>query len=134
MAALEIALYAGIVLVLLWVLYRVYLSLSIGAEGFANAAAAPAAPAATLTMYYADWCGHCQTTKPEFAKLGATQTIGGKQVLIKMVNPEEDPDAAKGVDIRGFPTILLSMGSKTVEYPGERTAAAMIEFLKQNVQ
>jgi thiol-disulfide isomerase/thioredoxin len=136
MAPLEIALYVGIALVLLWVMYRVYLSLSIGSEGFANAAAAApaAAPAATLTMYYADWCGHCQTTKPEFAKLGSTQTIGGKQVLIKMVNPEENPDAAKDVDIRGFPTILLSVGSKTVEYPGERTAAAMIEFLKQNVQ
>ena len=129
MATVEMALYAGIVLVLLWVVYRVYLSLSMNTEGFVNADA----PVATLTMYYADWCGHCQRAKPEFAKLGATQTIGGKQVQIKMVNPEENPDAAKGVEIRGFPTILLSMGSKTVEYPGERTAAAMIEFLKQNV-
>lgn len=134
MAPLEIALYVGIALVLLWVLYRVYLSMYCGAEGFADAPAAAPAVAATLTMYYADWCGHCQTTKPEFAKLGATQTIAGKQVLVKMVNPETDPDAAKGVDIRGFPTILLSMGSKAVEYPGERTAPAMIDFLKQHVK
>jgi thiol-disulfide isomerase/thioredoxin len=134
MGPLEIALYVGIALVLLWVLYRVYLSMYCGAEGFTNGAGAGAGAVATLTMYYADWCGHCQTAKPEYAKLGATQTIAGKQVLVKMVNPETNPDAAKGVDIRGFPTILLSMGSKSVEYPGERTAPAMIEFLKQHVK
>lgn len=130
MAPLEIALYAGIALVLLWVAYRVYLSLTGVTETFTN----PEGPVATLTMYYADWCGHCQTAKPEFAKLGATQTIAGKQVLVKMVNPETEPDAAKGKEIRGFPTILLSMGSNSVEYSGQRTAPAMIEFLKQHVK
>lgn len=124
----ELVLYLGILLVLVWVAYRLYLSFPMkDVEGFENASPI------TLTMYYADWCGHCQTAKPEFAKLGSTQTIGGKVVNIKMVNPESQPDEAVGVNIRGFPTIVLKNGDKNVEYSGQRTHEALLAFLQENV-
>jgi len=125
----ELVLYLGILLVLVWVAYRLYLSFPMkGEEGFVNAVPI------TLTMYYADWCGHCQTAKPEFAKLGSTQTIGGKVVNIKMVNPETQPDEVAGVNIRGFPTIVLKNGDKVVEYAGHRTHDALLAFLQENVK
>lgn len=123
----EIALYVGIVLVLIWVAYRLYVSFSIKSEGFASAGT-------TFTMYYADWCGHCKSAKPEFQKLGATQTIAGKPVTIRMVNPETQPDAAAGADIRGYPTIVLMNGGSKVEYQGERSYAGFLSFLQQNVR
>lgn len=129
-APVEIALYLGIVLVLVWIGYRLYLSFSVKKEGFANSSAS----SSTLTMYYADWCGHCQRAKPEFMKLGATQTIGGKVVNVKMVNPEVTPDDAAGVDIKGFPTIVLQKGETMVEYAGERTHTAFLNFLQQNMK
>ena len=128
LAPAEIALYAGIALVLVWVVYRLYLSFSVRKEGFADAGNH------SLTMYYADWCGHCKTTKPEFAKLGSTQTIAGKLVNIKMVNPETHPDAAEGVDIKGYPTIILKSGEQSIEYPGGRTHSEFLSFLKQHVK
>ena len=87
-----------------------------------------------FVMYYADWCGHCKSAKPEFQKLGATQTIAGKPVTIRMVNPETQPDAAAGADIRGYPTIVLMNGGSKVEYQGERSYAGFLSFLQQNVR
>jgi len=128
-APVEIALYVGIALVALWVVYRLYVSFALKkTEGFANV------ETNSLTMYYADWCGHCQRAKPEFLKLGSTQTIGGKSVNIKLVNPETHPDEAVGVDVKGYPTIILKKGGKITEYAGERTHEAFVSFLQQNVK
>lgn len=123
----EISLYVGIVLILLWVGYRMYVSFVVKKEGFANL------EAHSFTMYYADWCGHCQRAKPEFMKLGSTQTIGGRSVNIKLVNPETHPDDAQGVDVKGYPTIILKKGSQMVEYAGERSHSAFVSFLQQNL-
>jgi len=127
----ELALYLGLALVLLWVVYRMYLSFSVKKEGFATMIQQHTH---TLTMYYADWCGHCQRAKPEFGKLGSTQTIGGKQVSIRLVNPETHPDDAVGVDIRGYPTIILKAGDKSTEYSGERSQSGLLSFLQQHVK
>ena len=129
-ATVEIALYVGIALVLVWVGYRLYLSFSMKKEGFANSVT----ESHSFTMYYADWCGHCQRAKPEFLKLGSTQTIGGKAVNVKLVNPETHPDDATGVDVKGYPTIIYKKGEQLIEYAGERTHSAFVSFLQQNVK
>ena len=88
-------------------------------EGFQSSGA----PAYKFVMYYADWCGHCKVAKPEFQKLGSTMTIGGKPVQILMVNPDTDPEACSGKDIKGYPTIHLydPDGKLVNEYAGQRT-------------
>ena len=43
-----------------------------------------------FVMFGVDWCPHCVKAKPEFEALGATQTIGGKVVQMKVINPETD--------------------------------------------
>lgn len=137
----EMALYIGLVLVGLWIAYRFYVSFVVNKkEGFANMvtgqASASASSSYKFVMYYADWCGHCQRTKPEFAKLGATQTIGGKQVAVEAVNPESNPEAVEGKNIRGYPTIHLydPKGVLVQEYEGERTSESFVQFLSQNVK
>jgi thiol-disulfide isomerase/thioredoxin len=129
-ALVEIALYVGIALVLIWVVYRLYVSFTIKNEGFANQ---ELSKGVFFTMYYADWCGHCQRAKPEFMKLGSTQTIGGKQVQMRMVNPETNPDDKADVDVKGYPTIVLKKGTTIIEYSGERIHSAFLSFLQQNV-
>ena len=96
-------------------------------EGFGSAQ-----DAYTFVMYYAPWCGHCKTAKPEFAKLGDLQTISGKNVKIMMVDPEEEPEKVmKGVNVRGYPTIHLysSAGTLVSEYSGQRTQDGFLSFL-----
>uniref|UniRef100_A0A6C0KXY3 Thioredoxin domain-containing protein n=1 Tax=viral metagenome TaxID=1070528 RepID=A0A6C0KXY3_9ZZZZ len=128
MVPVEMALYLGLILVGLWVTYRVYVSYVVGKEGFAGSGNY------RLVMYYADWCGHCKTAKPEFAKLGSTKTIGGSVVDIVMINPETNP--VKGLDVRGYPTIHLygPKGQLVSEYGGQRTESAFVDFLQKNVE
>jgi thiol-disulfide isomerase/thioredoxin len=76
-----------------------------------------------FVMYYAEWCGHCKTTKPEFKKL-MDQYKG--PVKIEMVNAEapEHTDLVKSQNIKGFPTIRYypsGLGENYQEYNGGRT-------------
>jgi thiol-disulfide isomerase/thioredoxin len=84
----------------------------------------------TFRMYYADWCPHCVTTKPELLKLGSTQTIGGTTVLIEKMEEKDIPAAVKPT-IQGYPTIRLLNpdGTTKAEYEGPRTSEGFLQFL-----
>lgn len=95
-----------------------------------------AASGGSFIMYYADWCPHCQKIKPEFKEFmgNGTVSVGGKTVHVDMVQPEKEPEKAKGVDVKGYPTILYSDANGGVtEYSGPRTSDGFMEFLKTNV-
>jgi len=87
-------------------------------------------------MYYADWCPHCQKIKPEFKEFmgNGTVNVGGKSVHVDMVQPEKEPEKAKGVDVKGYPTFLYSdANGRVVEYSGPRTSNGFMEFLKEKI-
>ena len=88
---------------------------------------------AKFTMFGVDWCPHCVSTKPEFEALGSTQTIGDTSVACRVVNPEKEPEAAKGYQIDGYPTMVLEVGGKQVKYQGPRNKAGVLQFLQENV-
>lgn len=95
-------------------------------EGFADSGA-------TFKMFGVDWCPHCVSAKPEFEKLGSTMTIGDRSVSLQFVNPETDPESAKGYDIRGYPRFFLDSSSGRQEYKGPRTADGFRQFLTQSL-
>jgi thiol-disulfide isomerase/thioredoxin len=90
----------------------------------------------TFTMYYADWCGHCQTAKPgftEFMKKG-TIDVGGTSCEIRMISPEKNPEAVQGKTLKGYPTFLLeTVDGNTVEYTGDRSVDGYMSFLTTNL-
>ncbi len=91
----------------------------------------------TFTMYYADWCPHCQTAKPEFTELtnkGFKELKNGKRCYFRMVNPDISPELVKGKKIAGFPTFLLdTTDGKTVEYKGSRSTEGYLKFLEEQL-
>ncbi len=91
----------------------------------------------TFTMYYADWCPHCQTAKPEFIELtkkGFTELSNGKRCYFRMVNPDISPEEVKGKKIAGFPTFLLeTTEGETVEYKGDRSSEGYMKFLNEKL-
>jgi len=90
----------------------------------------------TFTMYYADWCGHCQQAKPAFTEFaaGGKIKVGETDCVIRMVSPEKEPEKAKGKTIKGFPTFLLeTVDGKVVEYTGERNVDGYTAFLNSNL-
>lgn len=84
-------------------------------------------------MFGVDWCPHCRSAKPEFQALGTTKTIGGHSVAMQYVDPEKEPEAAKGFDISGYPTFYLMHQGQKHRYQGPRTKAGFEQFLSETL-
>ena len=86
-------------------------------------------------MYYNVRCPHCQRAQPEFEKLGSTQTIGGKEVICRMIDVKKNPEQLRG-KVRGVPTIQLwdSNGKMVGDYKsGNRTSRGFVTWLKKTL-
>lgn len=115
--------------------YGLGISFGQGLQGFQNQSG-PAPAMNTFTMYYADWCPHCQTVKPEFTEFSNRGTIevSGKKCQIMMVDAAKNPEAAKGKPVKGFPTFLLeTTDGKILEYQGERNTDGWLAFINQKM-
>jgi len=88
----------------------------------------------TIMIFKAEWCGHCKTAAPEFAKLLAASPIdlSGRKAAVRMLDADQDKDAMAPYKdrVKGFPTILIQKGSELIEYPGERKSDDVIAFAK----
>jgi thiol-disulfide isomerase/thioredoxin len=84
-------------------------------------------------MFGVDWCPHCRSAKPEFQALGTTKTIGGHPVAMQYVDPEKEPEAAKGYEISGYPTFYLMHQGQKHRYQGPRTKAGFEQFLSETL-
>jgi thiol-disulfide isomerase/thioredoxin len=133
----KVILLGAVVLLLLGAVAMYGFGISFGRgffEGFQGGSGAPAMN--TFTMYYADWCPHCQTAKPEIEELVKKGYIdvGSKRCYIRMISPENEPEAAKGKKINGFPTFLLeTTDGETVEYKGARNTDGYLKFINEKL-
>lgn len=126
----KIVVLAVIGLVAYW-LYKRYMAKREGMNGSAGSDAGNGE--IVCTLYYTDWCPHCKTVKPEWAKLRDAMhgkpISGGRIVLIKMVNCEEDKAAAEAAGVQGFPTIKIVVNGTVRDYSGERTFSAFQQYI-----
>lgn len=96
-------------------------------EGFATAQ-----PVGDFLIVKAEWCGHCQRAKPEFEKLvqmGALPIKSGEVLKIRILDSDVDKEEVSKLGVRGFPTLMARIKGKTYEYPGERTAEGVKQYL-----
>lgn len=103
-------------------------------EGFVDT---PNEGAPAFVLYYADWCPHCKTVKPEFETFSKNGfvTIGGTNVSVRMIEATKNPEIMKKNNVKGYPTFhFYSADGKTVEYTGDRTVQAYLDFLKNQLQ
>ena len=85
-----------------------------------------------LLIAKAEWCGHCQTAKPEFNKLmqlGSLPMKSGGSLNVRVLDSEKDSEEIKALNIQGFPTIMAKIGEKIFEYSGDRNAEAVKDFV-----
>ena len=82
-----------------------------------------------LVLYYAPWCPHCKPVKHIFDELSKLYS-GNKEVTIKTINGDEQPNELKEQNVKGYPTIKLFVGEKSFEYTGERTTEKLKEFIE----
>ncbi len=78
----------------------------------------------TMVMFFAPWCGHCVSTKPEFENL--IQSLKGTGKSAVMVDCDANPEIGEKYGVKGFPTIKyfkngLAGGDKGEEVSGARS-------------
>jgi thiol-disulfide isomerase/thioredoxin len=89
----------------------------------------------TFTMYYADWCPHCQNVKPLFKEFMGSGIVEVNGIPVKVAMKEEK-EIKKGTDpdVAGYPSFLYTdAAGKVVEFKGPRNADGFMEFLKQQI-
>lgn len=114
------------ILLILLVLLRFYNNRTM--EGFEGASK-------SVIICKADWCGHCKKAAPEFSKLLAASPItlkDGSKATVKILDADKDKSEVAKYNVKGFPSVLIVDAGQTTEYPGERTASGIMEFLNSN--
>jgi thiol-disulfide isomerase/thioredoxin len=89
----------------------------------------------TVVICKADWCGHCKKAAPEFQKLLSSSPItlkDGSKATVKILDADKDKSEISQYKVKGYPTVLIVDGGVTTEYPGERTASGIMDFLNSN--
>ena len=88
---------------------------------------------ACFVMFYAPWCGHCITIKPEFERLQETYK-GPIKIIAIDCDDDENKELVAQQEVKGFPTIRYypsGLSGKYDEYNGERTAEGFKEYFSQ---
>jgi len=88
----------------------------------------------TMVLFYAPWCGHCKTMKPDYEKLRKKYMKNPNKNVV-MINCDDHKEFASKAGVQGFPSLRLYKNPKDdkyVDYEGPRTAEAIETFLSDN--
>lgn len=85
-----------------------------------------------MLLIHADWCGHCQTFKPIYAKLDSILNGNGTSFPLFMI---EDKNITKNVAValnfRGYPTLKFvdQHGAMIQDYQGSRDVQSLLDTI-----
>jgi glutaredoxin len=85
-----------------------------------------------ITLYYADWCGHCQRFKPTWE--GLKKIFDKNNIEYSEFEDTKDEKVIENAKITGFPTIMIEKDGNSYQYDGERSPDAIIHELNINMQ
>lgn len=87
-----------------------------------------------LLEFYAPWCGHCKSLKPQYKKV-ASHFKGDDSVVIAAMDATANTVPSQ-FDVQGYPTILfIKAGSSSANYEsyeGGRDSSSMIAYINEN--
>lgn len=83
----------------------------------------------TLLYFYAPWCPHCTNLDKVWNQLSASPLLTLKKVDATL---PENSNLGFYYNVSGYPTIILTTPTSTVEYNGDRTIADLKQFIQAN--
>ena len=82
----------------------------------------------TLYLFKAEWCPHCVGFKPTWTKI---QDELKDNINFVTYDADEHKNEIEKYKIDGFPTLILKLHDKAVEYVGNRDEKSIKEFIKE---
>ena len=87
---------------------------------------------AIVALFYADWCPHCVSFKPDYKKAMSElngNNYKGKKLRFVMVDCDKYKSLAKENNVSGFPTVkILNDNGSSEEYDGERSFEGLTSY------
>lgn len=85
-----------------------------------------------IVMFYAPWCGHCQSFKPEYFK--AAKLLKGI-VNVGYLDADKHQSLAGQYGVQGFPTVKIFANNKQKpeDYDGPRSASGVVDAAKKHI-
>jgi len=84
-----------------------------------------------LVMFYAPWCGHCKSMKPELMAAAKLLADGGEKGKLAAVDVTVEKKLGEEHGIKSFPTVIyFKNGEKSFEHPSLRQKEGIVKFMK----
>jgi len=84
-----------------------------------------------FVIFYAPWCGHCQTCKPHFEKL-IEEYKGNVKLMMIDCTDDSNKELVESQGIKGYPTIRYypsGLSGSYDEYQGKRDYSNFVQYL-----
>lgn len=88
-----------------------------------------------VMLFYAQWCGHCQSLKPKWDS--AKTRFDTTKVEVEEVNADDasSKDLFEKHNVSGFPSIkIVKKDGTVVDYQGDRSEEDLVQFVLSNTQ
>jgi len=81
-----------------------------------------------ISLYKANWCGHCKMFMPVWEKL--QENYKSSKIKFTTYDSEKHKEHIEKMNIQGFPTIHIMSGGSIEEYNGDRTYEGLEQKIK----
>jgi glutaredoxin len=85
-----------------------------------------------ITLYYANWCGHCKNFKPTWKAL--KPLFEKNNIDYAEYEEGSDEKIIQAAGVEGFPTIRIEKNNEEYEYNGNRDVDSIIHEVLPNLQ
>lgn len=82
-----------------------------------------------LIEFYAPWCGHCKKLAPIYTEVADELKAQGSAVRLAKVDSTEEKKCSSEYGVKGYPTLLFFLNGKKMDYNGQRSKTAMVNWL-----
>ena len=80
-----------------------------------------------ITLYHANWCGHCQTFKETWKAM--KPILDQHNIKHEEFEETQNQEVMAQAGIEGYPTIRITMNGNTADYNGPRDVQSVLNYL-----